>query len=106
MAAIAGIRDGLQDARSGRAPYFATVLRDPRERIGLLNEGLNATARIILIALAMDVVYQAIVLKTFYRDQAVIVALLLAFVPYLIIRGLAARVWRDRASARPPGQRR
>ena len=29
MAAIAGIRDGRQDARSGRAPYFVTVLRNP-----------------------------------------------------------------------------
>jgi hypothetical protein len=32
-----------------------TVLRN--ERVGLLNEGLNATARIIVIAIAMDVIY-------------------------------------------------
>jgi hypothetical protein len=106
MAAIAALRDGLKDARSGRAPYFMTVLRNPQERVGLLNEALNATARIIAIGLGMDVIYQAFLLKTFYPDEALVVALLLGFVPYLIFRGLVARVWRDRASARPPGQQR
>jgi hypothetical protein len=101
MAAILAVRDGLKDTRSGHAPYFMTVLRNPQERVGLLNEGLNATARIITIGLGMDVIYQAIALKTFYPNEALVVALLLAFVPYLIIRGLCARIWRARGS--PPG---
>jgi hypothetical protein len=63
------------------------MLRNPRERIERLNEGLNATARIILLGLVMDVIYQIIVLKRFYPAEAVIVALLFAFVPYVIIRG-------------------
>ena len=96
MAAIAAIHDGREDARAGRSPYFMTVLRNPQERVGLLREGLNATARIILLGLVMDVIYQFIVLKTFYPDQALVVALLLAFFPYLIIRGLALRVARSR----------
>ena len=94
-AAILAVRDGLKDARSGRAAYLMTVLRNPQKRIGLLNEGLNATARIIMIGLAMDVIYQALVLKTFYPDEALVVALLLGFIPYLMIRGLAARVARS-----------
>jgi hypothetical protein len=99
MAAIAAIHDGRVDARAGRSPYLKTVLRNPQERVGLLREGLNATARIILLGLAMDVIYQLLVLKTFYPNEALVVALLLAFVPYLIIRGLVLRVarWRVRA---------
>jgi hypothetical protein len=93
MASILAVRDGLRDARSGRAPYFVTVLRNPQERVGLLNEGLNATARIIIIGLVMDVIYQALVLKTFFPNEALILTLLLAFVPYLIVRGLVARLW-------------
>ena len=69
MAAIAAIHDGREDARAGRSPYFWTVLRNPRERVGRLREGLNATARIILLGLVMDVIYQLIVLKTFYPDR-------------------------------------
>jgi hypothetical protein len=96
MAALAAIHDGREDARAGRSPYFMTMLRNPRERVGLLREGLNATARIILLGLVMDVIYQLIVLKTFFPNQALVIALLLAFVPYLIIRGLVFRVARSR----------
>jgi uncharacterized membrane protein YjgN (DUF898 family) len=96
MAALVAIHDGREDARAGRSPYFVTVLRNPQERVGLLREGLNATARIILLGLAMDVIYQLLVLKTFYPNEALVIALLLAFVPYLIIRGLVFRVARWR----------
>ncbi|HUN95110.1 MAG TPA: hypothetical protein VMU69_02590 [Bradyrhizobium sp.] len=96
MAAIAAIHDGRNDARFGRAPFLMTVLRNPQERIGRLRDGLNATARIILLGLAMDIIYQALVLRTFYPDEALVIALLLAFVPYLIIRELVVRVVRMR----------
>ena len=94
MVAIVAIRHGLNDARTGRSPYFWTMLGNPRERAQRLNEGLNATARIILLALAMDMTYQAVVLKEFHPAEAVIVALLLAFVPYVIIRGPVTRIAR------------
>src|SRR5262252_1252009 len=93
MAAIVAVRDGLKDARSGRSPYVATVLGNPQGRAGLLREGLNATARIVALGLVMDVIYQAIVFKTFYPDQALVAASVLAFVPYLIIRSVIARIW-------------
>jgi hypothetical protein len=99
MATIVAIRDGLKDARSGRSPYFATVVANPQERIGRLREGLDATARIIALGLVMDVIYQTIVFKTFYPDQALVVALVLAFVPYLIIRSVIARIWRSQPPA-------
>src|SRR6516225_9767278 len=55
MAAIFGIRDGLKYARTDRSPYFTIkVLRNPHEHVGRLIEGLdaglNATARIIVLA--------------------------------------------------------
>ena len=102
MASIAAIRDCITDARAGRSPYFWTVLSNPQERVARLREGLNATARIILLGLAMDVVYQIVALKTFYPGEALIMALVLAFVPYFLIRGPAERIarrWRARASA-------
>ena len=103
-AALVAICDGLKDARTGRSPYFWTVLRDPRRRVKRLNEGLNGTARIILLALAMDTIYQVIVLKWFYPTEAVGVAVLLAFVPYVVIRGPAARLARRWLGSAPPHQ--
>jgi hypothetical protein len=104
MAAILAIRDGLEYAPSGRSPYFTVkALRDPQE-LGRLREGLvvglNATAKILVVGLIVDGIYQAWVLRTFYPFEALVVALLLAFVPYAIIRGLVVRIERRRASRR------
>jgi hypothetical protein len=101
MAGIAALRDGMEDAKSRRSPYFWTLLANPLERGGRLREGLISTARVILLGLCMDVIYQLIVLKTFYPGEAVIVAIALAFFPYLLLRGPVDRIarWRlDSAS--------
>lgn len=101
MAAIAALHDGIRDAQLGRAPYFWTVLTDPDRRGGRVREGLVSTGRIILIGLAMDVIYQLRVLDTFYPGEAVVVTLLLAVVPYFLLRGpfaRAARWWREPTS--------
>ena len=94
MVATIAIRHGLNDARTGRSPYFWTMLGNPSERAQRLNEGLNATARIILLGLVMDAIYQVILLGQFYPAEAVIVALLFAFIPYVIVRGPATRIAR------------
>ena len=101
MAAFLAIRHGLNDARTGRSPYIWTMVGNPRERAQRLNEGLNATARIIFLGLVMDAIYQVIVLRRFYPAEAVIVALLFAFIPYVIIRGPATRIVRRWHRASP-----
>jgi hypothetical protein len=92
MAAIVATLDGLRDARSSRSPYLWRMFRNPQERTALLREGLNATARVILLGIVVDLIYQTLVLKTFYPGEALIVALLVGFVPYVILRGPAARI--------------
>ena len=102
MAAIAALYDGVKDARTGRSPYLWTIFSNPEKRVGRLREGLISTARIILLGLCMDLIYQFIVFKTFHPAEAVITALALAFVPYLLLRGPCARIarwWRGDAHA-------
>lgn len=94
MATIAALRDGIHDARTGRAPFLWTVLTDPARRRGRLDEALVATSRIVLLGLAIDTVYQYIEFETFHPAEALIIALLLAFVPYLVLRGVVTRVAR------------
>ena len=94
MALIAALGDGIKDARTGRSPYFWTIVSEPGKRVGRLREGLNATARILLLGLVMDAIYQIMVLKRFYPAEAVIVAVMLAFVPYFFMRGPVARIAR------------
>jgi hypothetical protein len=95
MAAIAALRDGLKDARLGRRPYLWAIVRGVRSadgRAGRLWEGIISTARIIILGVVMDTVYQWVVFKTFYPVQAAVIAVLLAFVPYLLLRGPFARI--------------
>ncbi len=105
MAAIAALHDGIKDARLGRSPYFWTILHNAQERGERLREGVISTARIILLGLGMDTIYQYEVLKTFYPGEAVIIALLLALVPYLLLRGPIARVARRWNGRIATGQR-
>jgi hypothetical protein len=92
MAAIAAVSDGIRDARAGRSPYFWTILSRRGERRELLFEGAVATARVLLAGLIMDTIYQVVFLKVFYPGEAAIVAILLCFIPYLLLRGPAARL--------------
>jgi hypothetical protein len=94
MASIAAIKDGIKDAKTGRSPYFWTIVHDRRQRTERLSEGLVATAQIIVIGVIMDTIYQLKALPEYYPGEAVNVALLLAFVPYLLLRGPVARIAR------------
>lgn len=96
MAAIVASRDGIKDARLGRPPFFWTVLHSPQQRGRRLREELISTARIVLLGLGMDAIYQHQVLKTFYPAEAVLIAFLLAVVPYFLIRGPVSRIARRR----------
>jgi hypothetical protein len=97
MAAIAAVRDGVKDARLGRRPYLWALLlgvRTDEGRVGRLWEGIVATARILLLGVVMDIIYQWLEFKTFYPAQAATIAILLAFVPYLLLRGPTERIAR------------
>jgi len=94
MAAVAALIDGVKDARTGRARYLWTIVTNPAKRGARLNEGLISTARVLLLGLCMDLIYQYIAFDTFHPAEAVIVAVVLAFVPYLLLRGPVARIAR------------
>jgi hypothetical protein len=101
MAAIAAIHDGRKDTRGDRSPFLSVLTQDRQETVRRLREGLTATARIILLGLAMDTIYQAFVFDTFYPFEALIIALILALAPYLLIRGLVTPIvyWRHGATS-------
>jgi hypothetical protein len=98
VAIILAIRAGVHDARAGRPAYFWTILTNPDDRRDLLREGWTAVAKVFLAAVVIDVVYQLVVLRWVYPGEALLVAFLLACVPYLLIRGLANRLARSRRS--------
>ena len=92
---IFAIRDGLKDAREGKPYYFWALLTDPAHRREHLGEAWKAVARVFGFAVVMDAIYQYIVLRWFYPGEALIVAFILAFLPYLLLRGLVNRIARS-----------
>ena len=87
MAIIFALRAGLKDARTGQPAYFWAVVKNPEHRRALLHDGWKDVAKVFTIAFILDTVYQLIQLHWFYPLQALIIAFLLAFLPYLLLRG-------------------
>lgn len=101
MATILAVLAGLRDAREGRPPYFWTLLTTPSERANLLREGWRAVGRVFLLAVIMDVIYQLIVERWIYPLELLMVAILLAVVPYLLVRGPVNRIARRWQKPKP-----
>jgi hypothetical protein len=93
MASLLAMRDGYRDASMGRTPYLWTILHDPSRRADRLREGLHAVMRVILLGIAMDMAWQIFVLKGFRPLELFVVVAMLCFVPYLIVRGPAERIF-------------
>jgi hypothetical protein len=94
VAAFFAIRAGLKDAQEGRVPYGWVILTDSVNRRDLLREGWKDVAKVFVIAVAIDFVYQISELRWFYPEEALIVAVILALIPYLLLRGPANRIAR------------
>jgi hypothetical protein len=94
VSAFFAIRAGVKDCREGRVPYGWVILTDPLKRGSHLREGWKDVIQVFIVAIAIDFVYQIMELRWFYPEEALIVAALLALLPYLLIRGPANRIAR------------
>lgn len=94
MAVVYAIMGGLKDAREHQPPYFWDLFTQPSHRAELVRDGWKSIRNVFLLALGMDVVYQIIVLKGLRPVEGLIVAIVLALVPYVLVRGVVNRVAR------------
>jgi hypothetical protein len=94
MAVFFAIRSGLADARAGKTPYLWGLCSNPAERMDMLKDGWKSVGRVFILAIVIDVVYQIIELHFVYVGEAIIVAFILAILPYLVLRGIVTRLAR------------
>lgn len=94
MAIFLAIRGGLKDARDGKPAYFWALFSDPGERRSMLENGWKSIGKVFILAIMLDVIYQFIVQRWVYPGEAVLVAIILAILPYLLIRGPVNRIAR------------
>jgi hypothetical protein len=96
MATFLAIRSGLRDAREGKPPYFWSLFTNPAERVDMIKNGWKSIGKVCILAFLLDVVYQIIEIHFVYLGEAIIVAIVLAILPYLILRGPVNRLARMR----------
>ena len=112
VAILLAIRDGSRDAREGRRPWAWKLVHVPEQRRYLLADGWKGIGRIFLIAIALDVIYQVcldtgqvqprgqslgnqkIEWRTLRPLGALMTAILLAVIPYVLLRGPVNRLLR------------
>ena len=92
VATLLALRAGIADARAGNPPWLWTMLTDPERRRALWRDAWKNVRKLFFMALVLDSVYQLIQFKWIYVGQALIVACVLALVPYALLRGLVTRI--------------
>jgi hypothetical protein len=92
MATIFAVLAGLKDAKTNKPPYFWAIFTHPAQRRDMIREGWKQVGKIFILAVVLDVIYQYMVLHTVYPGEVIIVAFVLAIVPYLVLRGLVNRI--------------
>jgi hypothetical protein len=94
MAIIFAVIDGIKDARMGRPAYLGAMVKSPDQRMKLLGIGWKRIGKIFTLAVILDIIYQIKVHHWVYPGETLIVAILLAIVPYLLVRGPINRIIR------------
>ena len=94
MAILLAVRDGTRDAREGRSGYLWALLSDPAQRRYLLADGWKGVSRVVILAWVLDVIYQLIEWHGLKPFEALLTAVVLAVVPYVLLRGPINRLGR------------
>lgn len=87
-------RDGYRDARENKSPYFWALFTEPGHRREMLESGWRSIGKVFIIAIALDLVFQYIVFHDFRPLGALLTGLILALVPYVLLRGPVNRLIR------------
>jgi hypothetical protein len=89
--AFLAARSGWRDARAGR-PAYGWAVAASADRPKLLREGWAEIAKVFVVAIVVDVIYEGIVFRRVSLGRNLIVATLLALLPYPLVRGSVNRI--------------
>ena len=94
MAILLAFRDGSRDAREGRRPWLWKLVYVPEQRSYLLADGWKGIGRIFVLACVLDVLYQLVEWRTLHPLGVLMTAIVLAVIPYVVLRGPINRLLR------------
>ena len=102
VALFFAVRDGVKDAREGQSPYFWALFTEPTHRLDMLKSGWKSIGKVFIIAIVLDLVFQYIVFRDIRPIGALLTGLILAVIPYLLLRGPVNRVMRFKRDGQKP----
>jgi hypothetical protein len=102
MAIFFAVRDGRRDAHEGRAAFLWSLATDPTQRSYLVHNGWKSISKVFILAFALDVVYQFMVWRGLKPLQALMTAIVLAVIPYALLRGPINRITPARPTPTKP----
>ena len=96
IASLLAIRDGRRDAVAGRPPWFWSIFteKDQDRRNARIRDGWQSVGKVFILAILIDFVYQIIVLHGLQPAVSIFIAIVLALVPYTLLRGPVNRISR------------
>jgi hypothetical protein len=94
MACIFAIIDGLKDAKAGKPPYGWALFTDAVHRADMIKDGWKSIGKVFIIALVLDLGFQIFFADAIFPGESLMVAFMLAIVPYMILRGPINRIAR------------
>lgn len=106
MATFLAVRAGLADGRQGRPAFLWTAITSQAHRSGLMRSAWKDIGKVFIFACVLDSIYQMIDHRGVYLGEMVIVASVLAIVPYVLIRGPVARITRRLPRAQTEKERK
>ena len=92
VAGAFAVREGLDDAREGRPPFLWAAITNPTCRAELRQHGSRDVGKVFVVAAVLDAVYQLMVHRGVFLLELMVVATVLAIVPYVLIRGPVGRL--------------
>jgi len=92
MAIILGIRDGVQDAKSGTPLFIWDLFTRPREQKHKLKNALKRLLIPMIVATVLDGIVQYLLFKEIRILGAVVIGATIMGLPYLSARGLTNRI--------------
>ncbi len=94
LAMVLGARVGIKDAKRGDLPFFLALLSGKEHRGHLLLKAARDAVLPLAVAVVIDSILQHMINHRIRPVAALVVGGLLVFLPFLIVRALANRIWR------------
>lgn len=106
LAMLLGARFGIKDAKHGDLPFFQALMGGKEHRGHLLLKAVRDAVVPLAVAIVIDSILQHMINHRIRPVAALFVGGLLVFLPFLIVRALANRIWRHGHHGATPGSSR